>query len=76
MARGPLRISRAGRVPTVKHLGPPDRQLLFEHMSAFSTGAALEHAADKARRAAGKNDTGAMDRDGLFLREDPVGRKH
>jgi hypothetical protein len=57
--------------------GSADRQLLFEHMSALSMTTALEQAADKARRAAGTNDTGAMDPDYLgFLRKDPDGNAH
>ena len=54
--------------------GIADRQLLYEHMSAVSMSTALEQAADKARRAAGANDTGAMDEDYLgFLRTDRSG---
>ena len=47
--------------------GVLDRQLLFEHMST-----ALERAAENARRAAGRHDTGGVDSDVLgFLRKDP-----
>jgi hypothetical protein len=56
--------------------GIADRQLLYEHMRALSMSTALEQAADKARRAAGKNDAGAMDPDYVgFLKGDPVDRE-
>ena len=50
--------------------GFADRQLLFEHMSALSMDLVLEHAANKARRVAGKDHAEPMDPSGPCLEKE------